>query len=385
MRNHYDHFELFRNEAPIWYAGHNNHQTLILGTNASVMHHYKKSSTHFGVDFRQERLLSNTLGEILEKPVPVSFVENTAFYSHYKMRQHLGFQLLQTFFLNRYKTSLGGKITFSNDYGINGYLGWDGELSLPKKLRISYFVQNTYRLPTFTDLYYNSPTQVSNPHLKPEQAIAAQTGLDWEPARWKTSLSLFYRYGFRIIDWVRTDSEEKWFCQNTTHVQAMGADVSATYFPKNTYFTQITAQYSYLFVNKDITAYHSLYATDYLRHQLKLNLHHKIAWKLYAGWQFNYHNRAGTYLDIQTNTEQAYKPYLLCNLKINLKLEKAAVFVEANNLFNSKYFDLGNIPQPGIWIKGGISVSVFFFFFFIFSKFSKSLNKSPFGSFKDTL
>jgi iron complex outermembrane receptor protein len=66
----------------------------------------------------------------------------------------------------------------------------------------------------------------------------------------------------------------------------------------------------------------------------------------------------GTYLDNETNTEQKYKPYLLCNLKISLLLKQTDVFIEATNLFNTPYFDLGNIPQPGIWIKGGVSLKV---------------------------
>ena len=358
LRNHYDHFELFRKDAPAWYSGHNNHQTIVFGVNAQTAYRYKWGNTSFGVDFRQEYLLSNTLGEILAKPVAVSFVDDTAFYSKQKTRQHIGLQILQTYQQGIFKTSLGGKITFSNDYGINGSLGWNGILFLPKKWELNYFVQNTYRLPTFTDLYYNSPTQVSNPYLQPEQAVAAEIGLNWTPAKWKTALNLFYRYGFRIIDWVRVSSEEQWVCKNTTHVQAMGADVSVAYFPKSRYISQIGLQYSYLFVNKDTNAYHSLYATDYLRHQIKFSFHHRIGWKFYAAWQLNYHNRAGTYLEINTNAEQSYKPYLLCNLKISLKLETVTIFAEANNLFNSKYFDLGNIPQPGIWIKGGIGVKI---------------------------
>jgi iron complex outermembrane receptor protein len=111
-------------------------------------------------------------------------------------------------------------------------------------------------------------------------------------------------------------------------------------------------------VTKNSNGYLSLYATDYLRNQVKLSVHHRICWKLYAGWQFNFQERMGTYLDNETNTEQSYKPYLLCNLKISLRLKQADVFIEATNLFNTNYFDLGNIPQPGMWIKGGITVNV---------------------------
>jgi iron complex outermembrane receptor protein len=358
IRKLYDRFELFRNEAPAWYAGHNYHQTTVWGSNLQAAYNYRWGNTAIGVDYREEDLLSNNLGEALAVPIAVAWEDDSVFYNKTKTRRHVGFQLQQNYQRENFKTSLGVRGTWSNDYGFHGNIGLNGLLYLPKHVELNYFVQNVYRMPTFTDLYYSSASQTGNSHLQPEQAIVAEVGMTWNPGQWKLGITTFYRYGFRIIDWVRLSLTEKWFSQNMTHLQAVGTDVSVLYSPKKGYFSQMGVQYSYLHVSKNSQGYLSLYATDYLRHQIKVHIHHKIYWKLYAGWQFNWQSRAGSYLDSKTNTEQSYKPYLLCNLKLSLRLEKAQVYLEATNLFNIKYMDLGNIPQPGIWIKGGISLNI---------------------------
>jgi iron complex outermembrane receptor protein len=37
---------------------------------------------------------------------------------------------------------------------------------------------------------------------------------------------------------------------------------------------------------------------------------------------------------------------------------KYKLFAEANNLLNRTYYDFGNLPQPGIWLKAGISYQI---------------------------
>ena len=358
FREHHDRFELFRYEAPSWYTGHNYHKTILGGINLQGAYNYKWGNTAIGLDYRQENIWSNNLGESLKNPVLISRKNDSLFYDKAGTRKHIGFQVQQNFLWKNAKMSLGVRGNFCEDYGFNWNLTTNTVWYLRKNVELNYFVQSVYRLPTFTDLYYQSASQTGNPDLQPEKAIVALIGVSWSPQRWKLGLNTFYRYGFQIIDWVRLSLEENWFCRNMTHVQATGIDISATFFPKNKYFSQIGIQYNYLYVSKNSQEYHSLYATDYLRNQIKLNIHHKIYWKVHASWQFNFQDRAGTYLDFESNTEQRYKPYLLCNLKISLLLNKTHIFVEATNLFNTKYFDLGNIPQPGIWVKGGVLVNI---------------------------
>ncbi|MDR1878890.1 MAG: TonB-dependent receptor, partial [Bacteroidales bacterium] len=358
FRKHFDRFELFRNEAPAWYVGHNYHQTTVVGADFQGAYNYKWGNTAIGTDYREELIQSNNLGDPLAVPVAVPFENGSVFYDKAKTRRHIGLQLQQNYHYRNFKTSLGIKGKWSNDYSFNWNVGINGVLFLPGHIEINYFVQNVYRLPTFTDLYYSSASQTGNPNLKPEQALVGEVSAVWLSGAWSAGMTVFYRYGFQIIDWVRLSLEEKWFSANMTNLQATGADVSATFSPKKSYLSRIGIYYNYLYVSKNTQGYHSLYATDYLRHQIKVNIQHKIYRNLYAGWQFNWQDRAGTYPNVNTNTEQSYKPYLLCNLKISLKMEKVQVFLEAVNLFNVTYLDLGNLPQPGIWIKGGITLRI---------------------------
>jgi iron complex outermembrane receptor protein len=358
FREHLDRFELFRYEAPEWYTGHNYHKTMLGGINLQGAYNYKWGNTAIGLDYRQENIWSNNIGEALDAPIRVSAKNDSAWYDKGGQRQHIGFQVQQNFSGKKSKTSLGARGNWCKDYGFNWNLAANTVWYFRKNFELNYFIQNVYRLPTFTDLYYMGAAQTGNPNLQPEKAIMAAIAFSWNPQKWKVGLNIFYRYGFQIIDWVRMSLEENWFCENMTHVQATGIDISAAFLPNTKYLSQIRIQYNYLYVSKNSRGYLSLYATDYLRNQIKLNINHKIYWKVYANWQFNFQDRAGTYLDAESNTEQRYKPYLLCNLKINLLLNKVNVFVEATNLFNTKYFDLGNIPQPGIWVKGGISVNM---------------------------
>ena len=360
FRGHYDQFRLFRHwhEAPEWYTGHNYHQTLFGGINLQTARTYKRGSTAVGIDFKQENILSSNLGNDLSSPIPVFAPKDSIFYMKGKERNHIGFQVQQNFVLKTFKTSLGLRGNWNKDYGINWNIGTNGVWFLPKRVEINYFVQSVYRLPTFTDLYYSGANQTGNSNLQPEQAIVGEMGIVWKPKSWEVGITGFYRYGFKIIDWVRQTLDENWFCENLTNVQAAGMDFSVKFMPKRGYLTQIGMQYNYLYVAKSVQGYHSLYATDYLRNQVKFHAHHKIYRNFSAHWQFNFQDRTGTYLDFASNTEMAYRPYLLCNLKINLHLHKTQVFIEATNLFNTPYFDLGNIPQPGIWVKGGVFVGI---------------------------
>ena len=54
--------------------------------------------------------------------------------------------------------------------------------------------------------------------------------------------------------------------------------------------------------------------------------------------------------------EVPYKAYATLDLRIQWAQPRYRIFAEATNLTDCRYVDLGNIPQPGIWVKGGIAV-----------------------------
>lgn len=337
VRQHFDLFKLFRYQTPEWYKGDNNHRTLVSGGDFGTSYQSEIGITKITTNVKTDKIDSNTLGN--------------------RCRNFAGLGIEQNIKANIFTTNFGVNGIWNNDYGIHWSGVWSGNVELPYHFEVKALAQKVYRLPTFTDLYYDGPTQKGNSDLKPEQAVVGEMSINWKPDKLRFGMTGYYRYGFQIIDWVREAKEDTWRSANMTDVQSVGGDFSAYYFADGKILQQVGLQYNFLHVIKK-TSQLSLYATDYLKHQLKFNIHHLLYWKVFAVWQFNFQDRAGTYLNFVSNREVRYEPYLLCNLKIMVKLDKIDFFGEGNNLFNVKYYDLGNIDQPGIWIKGGIKVKI---------------------------
>ena len=120
-------------------------------------------------------------------------------------------------------------------------------------------------------------------------------------------------------------------------------------------FKSFSFLYAYLDVVKKSPGMHSLYATDFLRHKAALTIDHNIAGKLGASWVFSYQKREGTYLGTE-NTEVPYKGFMLADLKISWNSRKYSLSMDITNLFDKDYLYIGNLPQPGRWIKCGVEV-----------------------------
>ena len=367
-RQHHDRYDLFRylERAPEWYGGPNVHRADVLGAGATAAYAWPKGGTTMaGVNYRYEHIFSNNLGHTMPEVAsgetlgkPAAF-ERGLFYDKSALRQIASGFVQHNYESPNGKWKLAGGVLVngSSDFGASVFGGASAAYRWRTAWAWSLFVNHAYRLPTFTDLYYTSATQLGNPALQPEQAVTAETEIRWHRRAWQARGGVFYRYGFRIIDWVRADGVELWQAQNLTRLHTLGAEISFAYTPDIPYLRRISLDYTYLFVSKSVGAYHSLYATDYLRNHLCLSIDHGIYRSLGASWEFVLNDRAGTYIDEQS-VEQRYKPYVLCNLRLYWRRPRYELFVTAANLFNTPYFDLGNIPQPGIWVKGGAKVKL---------------------------
>ena len=115
----------------------------------------------------------------------------------------------------------------------------------------------------------------------------------------------------------------------------------------------------------NIKVYASSYALDYLRHKLILTLNSKISKNIYVDVSFRCNNRKGgfvkykPFVDNDGNVDyntcfQKYKTYSLLSLKLRWINDIFELYAQADNITNVKYYDIGNVVQPGIWIMCGI-------------------------------
>ena len=347
-RQHHDKFELFRDNTTwaSWYTGHNYHLTDITGGKAIVSYLEKQSKTTIGVDFRNEHIYSNVLGNIMSKQVAVPF-ENGKFFTREDNRL-LGTGFIdQTLIFKKWYFSIGVASTYSSSFGIYSYGGLDVAYELNENIRVFADANSAFRLPTFTDLYYKSATQIANPSLKPEKSQTLEIGTKIKKHNWKMNASTFKRFGQNVIDWTKEPDSTKWFSRNLTSVNAFGVDLNTEYQFNSSFLRKISVSYSYLLLDKSATGFDSKYALDYLKNKITLQLQHAIWKNLSASWAGSWSDRAGQYTDFTTGNLTNYLPYFLLDGRISWSQRQFDIFADANNILNTNYADFGGLIQPG--------------------------------------
>ena len=361
-RRHQDRFELFRDNPPSWYTTHNYHLTNVLGGNLNSWFNWNFGKTAIGADIRSENIKSNLLGEPLDKPAEVPG-ENT-FFTMGKTRNTFSGFLEHTYYSEKWSFSLGilGTYISESNNGIEVFPGIDIGYQITPIIKIFTSYNTSLRMPTFTDLYYSGPTNIGNPALKPEYASTLEGGLKISTKVLQGHFIGFYRKGKDIIDWVKINSTDKWQPQNITELTGYGAE-----FRLQTDLSEFMGKFwpekievNYLFNNllKDDSGYISYYVLDYLKNKINISVSKEVITNLNLDLRISWQQREGTYTLFANGSygkEADYDPFWLIDGKINYQLKGFTFFVSATNILNTNYIDIGNVIQPGIWLKSGVS------------------------------
>lgn len=379
-RRNYDRFELFR-EDKNWYEkqgdyyvngsdtagfptpnglyaykGHNYHRTDIAGIDAGINLNSVFGKTSFNVSLKSEKIVSNVLGEPMTDTIFIS--GSDGFYNKSKTRNNANFSVNQFYSNNNFTVSAGLSVFYNNDFGLHFSPGIDLGFFISQNLKIYASANHAIRLPTFTDLYYQGPSNTSNPDLNPETSISTEAGLKWFSNNFNVSVSGFYRFGNNIIDWIKYSPEEKWQSANLENLNTYGISFSANRQFQRGLLNFAGVKYSWVNSEKQNSDIISLYALDYLRHNFNMYLNHNVIDNLSASWTFSVQKRNGSYIDFETGDETDYQTVLLMNLKLIYTIKNLEFSVTASNLLNKHYYDIGNVQQPGIWVIGGIKYRI---------------------------
>jgi iron complex outermembrane receptor protein len=221
---------------------------------------------------------------------------------------------------------------------------------------------NATRMPTFTDLYYSDPTHEGNANLQPEKSESFELGIKYTQSWIAASLTGFYTKNNNLIDWIKEKADDpKWKSQNLTSVNNAGLESNVSFnFQKivpalNT--THLNLGYIYMNQTKKSGDFISGYTMDYLRYKFIAGLSHPICKGISADWQFRRQKREGSYTKYENGSfhETTYPAFALLDVKVNWNINSLKIYLSINNVFDKSYYDLGNLPQPGFWLNGGIS------------------------------
>ncbi len=358
-RGHFDQFELFRdyeNAAP-WYTHHNYHLSHVSGVNSKLSWFNTLGKTSFGIEGRNEHINSNVLGDLKTTPQQIPFAENTnTQFLYEKNRTNIQSFVEQSILLQAFSASLGIASNYNTQFGSSYSYGINTSYTLDRETRLFATLNKSLRLPSFTDLYYKSATQESNPNLKPEEAITAEIGATYQKNAWQWNVNGFYRIANNSIDWVRSLETEKWKSMNHTRIDAMGGEITAAY--KGGFWAKnIQASYAYVHLNKDAGDLISRYALDYLQHKINLHYVHGIGKQVDASWMLNYQDRQGNYVNKHGN-KISYAPFATIDTRITWQKEQTRLYAEVSNILNQHYYDYGGVPIAGRMLKVGVTVQL---------------------------
>ena len=208
----------------------------------------------------------------------------------------------------------------------------------------------TYRVPTYTDLYYEDPVNSGNPALQPEYALANEIGLKSKRLRGISfGISLFNRTGSNMIDRVKENVDDRWMPVNINKVIYNGADISFEINPrllmkKDYGINLLSVSYTYInaYTLGEIPQF-SRWEFENLRDQLAASIAFRYSDKLSQTINFRYYNRV------------SMDTYSLLDTRISWTEENLSVNVDISNITNIEYRETNLVTMPGRWISAGVS------------------------------
>ncbi|MCL2028458.1 MAG: TonB-dependent receptor, partial [Bacteroidales bacterium] len=324
-RRSFDRFDLFRYEAPAWYAGHNYHQSDVVGANIRSEYSYYPWKTTIGGDFRGEHIFSNVLGEDMSERRRVPFERDTVFFTREKWRTIGSWFVEQSFFASRWSVSVGAMGSYSNDFGHHTCFGTDVNYSLLPDWSLFASVNQALRLPTFTDLYYSSPTILGNANLVPERSNTFEVGSKISHFGLHSNVSAFYREGHNTIDWVRPANGTIYQSLNHTQINTFGFEADALYQFQTHHLPTLRVAYTFLNMSKNNLGMESGKSLEYLRHKFVANAHVNVWRDLHWSLGWVYQHRAGATLT-SAGQPQNYAPISLFDTRLEWRTKSYQLF-----------------------------------------------------------
>ena len=333
----------------------NRHNTDNVGARLWADYDWRAGTTSLGGDYAFNHIYSTNLGEALSRP--------HGRYTHAKARSTGNLWLRHAKQWRRFDLAASAGISLT-PYGTSALWSLSGGYTPAAGLHLGIGAFQSMRLPTFTDLYYTSPAQINNLDLTPERAVTYLFDAGYMKNSWRLSLQTYYRAGRDIIDWVwREDMGDKWHSEQTSRLDTYGIELSGGYTVADGFLRRVTLSYGYITTdrNSDIIAKGAM---DYMRHKAALAVEVHFLRRMSLALTASVYDRNGSYThypvpgDPSLSEVRDYEPYFLLDGRLQWEKGICRLYVDATNITDSRYCDLGGIPLPGAWGTAGVALTI---------------------------
>jgi len=233
-----------------------------------------------------------------------------------------------------------------SDFGSRLFPGIDLGMAFTDRIRIYANIGSTWRVPTYTDLFYEDPANLGNSELKPERALTAEMGFRFQDRNWDLQMSYFARHSENLIDWTKVNDDDPWFPSNVGEVVIRGIELNASVDPTNIFkvnLPSLTFGYAHFSGENEGDAPISRYALEYIRNHFTMGVN--------MSWTDKFYNT----LLVKHVDRLTLENYTLIDAKIGLKVKKIDFALFSNNLLDRDYTETNLVPMPGRW--SGVEVN----------------------------
>ena len=327
-RRNNDYF-ILRRENPAFYQ--NFHTSNTLSIDAQTTLYSSLGATALGAEYAADMLESTNLGNRQRSRFSV--------FAEHQIKP-----------LENLTVELGATALYNSDWGWNVAPGADIGWQVTENFSLRGSVANSFRIPSYTELFYSDRVTLGNKDIKPERAWTYEIGGRWRTGSVDVQASIFRRDAVQLIDYVRNSTTALWQARNLSSATTNGADIHLSIITREALpvLERITSSYTYLdpYFNVE-PGLQSRYALDQLRHQASLVLDLRWFGLITNQWRFRYERRL--------NVEQDAG---FVDVRLGWSGGGFELFAEATNLFSAPAFDFAGLPLPGRWLRVGGAVNL---------------------------
>jgi iron complex outermembrane receptor protein len=307
---------VFVREDPSIYR--NLHQTNKVGTELNFAYTSNIGTTGFGIDLAKVYLSSNNLGSRNR------FMANLFLEHRFK------------FLNNKFDVTPGVAVNYFSDFKFHAFPGIDLGYQINDRVKLYGNIGYTYRIPTYTDLFYSDPTTLGDENLSPEEAIAEEIGLKFYSINFNASVAFFNRDADKLIDYVKENEADLWQATNIRNLNTKGLEANANYTFKLGVFNQkINLGYTFLEDDiKNLNMNFSRYSINSLKHHFTTTLRTQLFKNVTQTFVYKYAERSNG---------ESYGVY---DASVIFTQNAFEISIIANNIFNKEYTETNLVPMP---------------------------------------
>jgi vitamin B12 transporter len=372
-RTNWDEFQLFRegddyyqlvnnrfirgaDTVPSWYNDHNYHRSEVYGLRSSLNFKSKWGQTNLNVDYRYEQIRSTNLGQPLSD---LTLDDERGNFTKGDQRNNISLAGEQLVTLDNLNFSAALQINYNDVFGLGLYPALNAGYRFNRQ-RIYASFNRSFRLPSFTELYYNIGGAMGSEDLIQEESYNYEIGYRYLSKNWHFTANLYRRIGNNIIDWTQDCDTCDLIANNTSSANFSGGEVSVSYKLKasarSAYFSNINFGFSYNQSDAlDNPPFYSVYVLDYLNYKFNLRLSQKLGDRLSLMYTLSYQQREGQFIRVGGMSPEDYDRVFLVNASAQYQLKKVRLYVRAQNIGDQRYYDHANVELPGFWLSAGLN------------------------------